>query len=229
VVTNVTGTYRDYYDLDGTNVTVRPTEGAGGNAPQTNGTPVDLHLNGSRLAATVIRNGFLWTCQAIGLNGTNGVYAGDGLGTNVNRAGVQWLRFSVDETPGQLNYSTHGRVCDKRPATPSYYYFPSLMVNCAGDVVMGFSGSSATNHIGAYYTWRLSSGSTLEVPRLIRDGVTNYLDSPFARWGDFSATTLDPSDDSSFWTVQQYADPSGADSFGQYPWRTVVSRIRADP
>jgi len=46
-------------------------------------------------------------------------------------------------------------------------YFPSLMVNCAGDMVMGFSGSSATNYISAYYTWRLNNGPTLDTPRLI--------------------------------------------------------------
>jgi hypothetical protein len=37
-----------------------------------------------------------------------------------------------------------------------------LIINCAGDMVMGFSGSSATNYIGAYYSWRLSSASVLE-------------------------------------------------------------------
>ena len=58
---------------------------------------------------------------------------------------------------------------------------------------MGLSGSSATNYIGAYYIWRLSNGSTLAMPRVIRTGVTSFTD-PEGRWGDYSTTTLDPDD-----------------------------------
>jgi hypothetical protein len=226
ILTNTVLNYRDYYDLDGTNVTVFPAAGGGINAPQTNGTPIDLHLSGSRLAISAIRNGFLWTCQAIGFGGTNGPYVGDHFGTNVDRTGVQWLKFAVDASSGSLSYSAHGRVYDQQESNP-LYYFPSLMVNCAGDMVMGFSGSSATSYIGAYYTSRLATGSTLAASRLIQVGLTNY--TTLSRWGDYSATTLDPADDWSFWTVQQYADPSGAGQFGRYPWRTVISRIRPDP
>jgi hypothetical protein len=133
----------------------------------------------------------------------------------------------VDTDNGQLAYSTHGRVYDATAATNAhYYYFPSLAVNCAGDMVMGFSGSSATNYIGAYYTWRLSSGATLEKPRVIQTGLVAFHNY---QWGDYSAATLDPTDDWSFWTVQQYADPTGADEFGDFPWKTVITKLRPEP
>ena len=226
ILTNTVVNYRDYYDLDGTNTT-----GAGVHAPQTNGSPIDLYQTGSRWAVTVLRNGLLWTCQAIGLSGTNGVYAGDQFGTNVDRTGVQWLKLGVDAANGSLSYSAHGRVYDRKASNPLYYYFPSLMVNCAGDMVIGFSGSSATNYISAYYTWRLGSGAALDTPRLIRAGLTNYVvpQPQLVRLGDYSATTLDPTDDWGFWTVQQYADPGGAGFLGINPWKTVVARIRPNP
>ena len=224
-VSNTTTTYRDYYDLDGTNTSIVPSWGTGINAPNKDGTPIDLHVVGSRLAMTVIRNGFLWTCQAIGLSGTNGIYVGNETGTNVDRSGVQWLKLRIDAANGLLSYNAHGRVYDRSPTNADYYYFPSLMVNCTGDMVTGFSGSSATNYIGAYYSWRLAGGSTLDVPRVIRDGVTNYTYSN--RWGDYSATTLDPTDDWSFWTVQQYVGPV-FDPFDSH-WETVISRITPNP
>jgi len=174
---------------------------------------------------TTIRNGFLWTCQAIGLSGTNGIYVGNETGTNVDRSGVQWLRLRVDAAGGTLNYNTHGRVYDRAVTNGHYYYFPSLMVNCAGDIVMGFSGSSATNYISAYYSWRLAGGSTLATPKLIRAGVTNYAIGN--RWGDYSATTLDPADDWSFWTVQEYPGPV-VDPLDLH-WKTVISKIRPFP
>ena len=37
---------------------------------------------------------------------------------------------------------------------------------------MGFSGSSRSNYIGAFYTWRLAGGSTLVPPRVIQPGKT---------------------------------------------------------
>ncbi len=49
-------------------------------------------------------------------------------------------------------------------------------------------------------------------------------------WGDYSATTLDPTDDWSFWTVQEYANPwTGSQGFTFGRWGTVVSRIRPNP
>lgn len=220
--------YRDYYDLDGTSITDEPAAGVGINAPNQSGTPIDLHRVGSRLAMTTIRNGFLWTCQTIGLTGTNGVYVGNETGTNVDRTGVQWLRFRVDTTNGTLSYNSHGRIYDQSSTTNAfYYYFPSLAVNCAGDMVSGFSGSSATSYIGAYYSWLLAGGASLEHPRVIQLGITNYA-VPDARWGDYSATTLDPSDDWSFWTVQEYS-AEVLQLEDENHWKTVISRIKPLP
>ena len=143
----------------------------------------------------------------------------------MDRSGLQWLKLSVDAEGGTLSYSAHGRVYDPASTNPFYYYYPSLMVNGAGDMVMGFSGSNATNYIGAFYTWKPAAGSTTAVPRLIQVGGTGFLSS---RWGDYSATTLDPTDDCSFWTVQEYADPS-VDPGGDWPWATVIAEIRPNP
>jgi hypothetical protein len=175
---------------------------------------------------TAIRNGSLWTCHVIGLNGTNGVYHGNETGTNMDRSAVQWIKCGVDAQGGSLSYAAHGRVYDTASTNAYYYYVPSVMVNCAGDIVLGFSGSSAANYIGAFYTWRLANGATLGKPRLIRDGTTAF--NGTTQWCDYSATTLDPTDDWSFWAVQEYADPP-RDPTDSYPWATVIAKIRPRP
>ena len=88
---------------------------------------------------------------------------------------------------------------------------------------MGFSGSSATNYIGAFYSERLSSGFVLNLPRVIQLGLTEYS----GQWRDYSATTIDPADDWSFWTVQAYAAPSGFG--GSHSWATVITKARPNP
>ena len=86
---------------------------------------------------------------------------------------------------------------------------------------MGFSGSSPTNYIAALYASRLA-GKPVVAPRVIRPGSIPYSNP---RWGDYSATTVDPTDDWSFWTVQEYAAPC---SFvGE--WETVIAKIRPSP
>ncbi len=95
----------------------------------------------------------------------------------------------------------HRRVYDSAAASsPYFYYSPSLMVNSAGDMVMGFSGSRDTEHIGAFYTGRRANGTQPNKPILIQAG-RSYFD--YFWWGDYSYTSLDPNDGLSFWTIQQ--------------------------
>jgi hypothetical protein len=230
VLTDPPAGYRNYYDLDGTNFNLSPSVGTAIFAPQTGVTnAISLHDVGSRLTATVIRNGVLWTCQTVGLEGPSGVYTNDQSGGTVDRSGIQWFKLNVDAAVGALTFNTNGRIYDSGSSNPQWYHFPSVSVNCLGDLVAGFSGSSLTNYIGAFWALRLANGSTPAVPRVIQAGLTLFTDPAAPRWGDFSATTLDPADDSSFWTVQQYADPAGADENGGYPWKTVIARIRPSP
>jgi hypothetical protein len=66
-----------------------------------------------------------------------------------------------------------------------------------------------------------------QVPVPIQAGVTNYNDG---RWGDYSATSLDPTDEWSFWTVQEYAGPVLGDPVDDLVrWKTVIAKMRASP
>jgi hypothetical protein len=211
--------YLDYFDLDPTNYNAA----VGISAPQlpnTTNTAITLYAVGSRLAQAVIRNGFLWTCHTVGLT-TNGTYNGDASGSNVTRSGVQWFKLQISSDSSSLSLADHGRIFDSSQSdNPWWYYFPSIMVNRADEMVAGFSGSTATNYLSALYSWRLSNG-TGSVPTVFQAGTTN---AP-SRSGDYSATTLDPTDDCTFWTVQAY----GAPWLTFQRWGTAISRVRPNP
>ncbi len=204
--------YRNYFDLDDGNV----------QAPQTNGFPrINIHQTGSRLMMAFIRDGALWTCHHVGLSGTNGTYSGGVTGTNVDRSAAQWVKISTD-TNGNFFSITNGRVFDSSSSpTPFYYYFPSLAVNQAGDMVMGFSGSRSNGYIGAFYSYRAANGATPNAPLVLKPGL-----GPFDsfRWGDYSYTTIDPVDNLTFWSIQQYA----GDDPDANPWGTWISEIAPD-
>ena len=224
LLTNPAQTYLDYYDLDsgayyGLNLGAI-------SAPQAGGTvEIDLSGVGSRVMMATIRNGFLWTCQQVGLDGTDGDFNGDHTGSTVDRSAAQWLKLQINASGESLAHNAHGRMFDDCSANPYYYYFPSLMVNSVGDMIAGFSASKETEYIGAFFSWRLANGSTLNRPALIRKGVDYYGDS---RWGDYSSTSLDPTDGLTIWTVQEYAEgPSSAGS--STLWGTWIAKIKPYP
>lgn len=109
-------------------------------------------------------------------------------------------------------------------ATTSYIY-PSIAVNTSGDLVVGFSatGTAAANAaaivVGSYNfgSDTISLGSV----QTIQNGNGTYnvtFGSGRNRWGDYSATTIDPTDPGIFWTHQEYTSSTNN-------WTTQASEI----
>ncbi len=151
------------------------------------GSTVDLDSVGHRLMNSVYRDGSIWTAHAIGLNG---------------RSAARWYEIDVD-TQSVIQYGT---VDDAVRG----YIFPSIMVNRRGDAIMGFTGASSSQYATAYYTGRLSIDAPGEMAPVaaLKAGQNSYtrLDEYGRnRWGDYSLCSLDPLDETTMWTIQEYA------------------------
>ncbi len=213
-VTNSAANSFRYFDFDS-------NPGGAPGAPQLGGTnTLTLGASGSRLQMAVILNSNLWTCQHVGLDTTNGTYAGVASGLSVNRSAIQWWKFQLNSTA--LAYSTSGMICDNAANNPYWLYMPSLAVNTQNVVLLGFSGSSSNSYISAFYTARKADGTMMLPPLLIQAG-SAYVSYP-RRWGDYSYTTVDPIDNQTFWTVQSYAT-----STSNYFWSDWVVSVKPGP
>lgn len=154
----------------------------------------------------VFRNGSIYT--------THGVAVSD-------RAGVRW--YEID--PVSVTATQVGTIAD----SSLYYFMPSISVNARGDVILGFTGSSESQYAGAYFTGR-SAGDTpgaVAVPALYRpgQGAYNTVDSNGVnRWGDYSLTSVDPVDDLTLWTIQEYS--RGNDRWGTWIAKLMVPACR---
>jgi hypothetical protein len=95
------------------------------------------------------------------------------------------------------------------------YLHPSLAVNDRGVMVIGFSMDSASMPWSSGYVVRDPSGTVSE-PVLIAEGDSVPVQTP-ASFGSYTATVVDPIDDSVFWTVQMRAKEGG--------WETVWAKI----
>lgn len=146
----------------------------------------------SRILNSVLRNGRLYTTHTVP----------DAGGTKTE---VAWYEILPTPTPALLQ---EGRISDPN----RFYYYPSIAVNSAGDIAVGFSGSSATpaEYPGSYYSSRRAAdpAGTMQPVTLLKSGEATYQKTGTGtqnRWGDFSATVVDPVDDTRFWTLQEYA------------------------
>jgi hypothetical protein len=149
---------------------------------------IDCTINtaDSRLLNAVYRNGFVWTTHHLAVN---------------QKVEVAWYRIN----PATGAVPSQGRINDPN----RWYYYPSIAVNKDDVAAIGFSGSSPTEFAGGYYTVIQPSTGAAEAVAVLKAGEAPYFKtftSGENRWGDFSATVVDPADDTSFWTLQEYAE-----------------------
>lgn len=186
--------------------------GAGNLIPQA-GTSAKLHVQEAWMHSVIVRNGSVWVCHPIFLPDEN-----------PTRAAVQWAELT------ETDVRQVGRIED---VSRSYLY-PSMAVNSENDVLIGFSVSSVSMYASAGFAVRSNSDDpgTMRPPVIFKEGVGPYLKTKGTgknRWGDYSNTVVDPSDEMTFWTVQQYAEAPEGDSLqdGSGRWGTWWARIQS--
>jgi hypothetical protein len=171
------------------------------------GNPNTIDPGDTRLLNAVYRNGSLWTTHNVAVGG---------------KVEVAWYRTN----PSAVSMVDQGRIRDPL----RWYFYPSIAVNQDNAVAVGFSGSSSFEYASAYYTARRNTDppGTMQPPSLLKTGVASYfktLSGTENRWGDFSATVVDPSDNLTFWTLQEYAATPRA-SDGRSMWGTWWGKFR---
>jgi hypothetical protein len=139
------------------------------------------HFSGN----VVLRNGSIWAVYTVDEGG---------------RAAQRWL---------EIDPSTHailqsGIISDDELA----FFYGSIAVNESGDVVIGMSGSSENQFVSTYAAVGspVNGVLTFDDPILLQAGVADYavVSGGRNRWGDYSATIVDPSDPTHFWTFQEF-------------------------
>ena len=98
-------------------------------------------------------------------------------------------------------------------------------MNASGTIVIGFNGSSLTSYVNCYAVVgaTVNGVTTFGNRMLLKAGVASYQDGGVeSRWGDYSATAVDATDPTSFWTIQMY--PAAAST-----WATQITQIRTAP
>ena len=171
-----------------------------------------LAVNDARISSAQMVNGKIWCAHHIGLPETN-----------FNHTAVQWWQLSAAGAVLQ-----RGRIDD--PAGLISRYYPTIAVNPAENVIIGYTISSPTTRVNAAYSTRTSTTplNTTDDEYIFKGGVSTYwkdYGGGRARWGDYSHSSVDPVT-GDLWTIQQYADQrlSSSDADSRYGvWWAEVS------
>ncbi|MEY2465732.1 MAG: hypothetical protein QOD03_253 [Verrucomicrobiota bacterium] len=148
------------------------------------------------------------------------IYATHSIQVN-GRAAIRWYRVNA------TNYALieSGTITD---ASLDLFY-PSITANASGVVVIGCNGSGLTTLVSSFaYVGETVNGiTTFDNRMLLAAGGSVYHDiyeqvefSDESRWGDYSATTPDPTDFSRFWTIQMLPLADGE------TWTMQITELR---
>jgi len=148
--------------------------------------------------------------QAMVVNHT--VDAGSGV------AGVRWYQLSKTTT-GNWSIAQQGTYS---PDTTSRW-MGSAAMDHDGNIAVGFSTSSATEYPAIEYAGRLVSdppGELSQGEATLFAGAGSQTD-PSGRWGDYTALTVDPVDDCTFWYTNEYYPTTS-----QRTWHTRIGSFK---
>jgi hypothetical protein len=98
----------------------------------------------------------------------------------------------------------------------------SAAMDQAGDIAVGYSASSASVYPSIRYTGRVESDplSTMQAETIVKAGTGSQLQN-LSRWGDYSAMTVDPVDDCTFWYTSEYLKTNGT-----WNWSTWITSFK---
>ena len=160
-----------------------------------------------RLMQAVIRNGRLWTNHQFEVNASG---AGDPDG---NRNGVRW--YELQNLASSPSVAQSGTVFDSAAANPVSYWMGALMPNGQGHVALGTSRAGATTPVNTAFAGRLFTypPGVMDPPVVYSNNTSfayNVQSVSPQRWGDYSYTSVDPDDDMTLWTLQEYVDANNS-------------------
>ncbi|MGA2823896.1 MAG: hypothetical protein ABSE72_10270, partial [Bacteroidales bacterium] len=133
-------------------------------------------------------------------------------------AGVRWYEYRKTGTTWSVyQQSTYN------PGDGKSRWLGSVAMNVNGDMGLAYTVSSGSMYPSIYFTGRKGSDpiNTMTVTEgTIQTGTASMIGA--TRWGDYAAMNIDPSDNATFWTTNEYIGTYG----GTWPWSTKIASFR---
>ena len=118
------------------------------------------------------------------------------------------------------------------PDNALYRWMSSLAVDGQGNMALGYSTASGTAFPSIAYSGRLVGDVLNQLPQtetVLQTGAGSQVNAgssggPVDRWGDYSAMSIDPADDCTFWYTNEYFDTAAHGTNGV--WQTRIGAFK---
>ncbi len=166
--------------------------------------------------------------QSYVLNFTVNVSGVDGSSASTYQTGIRWVELRRNPATGAVTVNQQGTYAPGAGdgVNGRNVWMASIAQDYLGDIALGFSASSLTLFPSILYTGRLAgdAAGTLGQGEATLFASSGSQQHTAGRWGDYSATSVDPADECTFWHTNQYYSASGTS-----PWRTRIAAFKVDP
>ena len=144
------------------------------------------------------------------LAATHSVTTGSGLG-------MRW--YEIRNPNGTPTVQQQGTFAPDS----TYRWMGSIAQDKSGNMLLGYSVSSSSVYPGIRYTGRLATDAlnTMQAENTLISGTRNQVGA--SRYGDYSAMTVDPVDDCTFWYTTEYlrtGTSTGSTRIGSFKFPT---------
>jgi Bacterial Ig-like domain (group 2) len=130
--------------------------------------------------------------------------------------GVRWYELrNPNATPTVFQQGTYA-------PDSNFRWMGSIGMDKAGNIAVGYSVSGSSMHPAIRYTGRAPGDAlgTLQAENSLVEGSGSQL-SGLNRWGDYSALTIDPGDDCTFFYTNEYLKADGT-----FNWSTQIASFK---
>ncbi len=160
------------------------------------GTPVGLDALSPRL---------MYNLQYRRVGSTESLWANQTI-TETGKAAVRWYEVRLARGSGVITPTLY-QQSTLNPADGVWRWMGSIAADKDGNAAVGYSASSPTIYPQIRYAGRLVTDTLNvlaqgELTMTVGGGAQTRADAP--RWGDYSAMSVDPVDDCTFWYTQEY-------------------------
>ncbi len=138
------------------------------------------------------------------------------VATHSISTGIRWYEIrNPNGTPTVFQQGTF-------QPTSATRWMGSIAMDQAGNIALGYSESSGTVRPSVFFTGRAPSdpAGTMQTEAAIVNG-TGSQTGGLVRSGDYSAMTVDPVDDCTFWYTQEYMKNTGS-----FNWNTRIASFK---
>lgn len=157
------------------------------------------------------------------LNGTESLWVSHTINNNQNGTGptaIRWYQFNV--TGGGIPSAAAQQQTFNGNNDGMWRWMPSLALDAAGNMALGYTASSDTTFPSIRWAGRLATDSANTLGQgeaIMQAGGGSQTASN--RWGDYSYMSVDPKDNLTFWHTNEYfAATSGSN------WNTRIGKFR---